>query len=104
MPYKDPEKRRAVQRESQRVRRGGSQPPRQPLPSLQALRLESAKDVIAMLRTELSTFLGSRNLLPSERLRGAVMAASALLRAFEQVDLVERLEALEAQAGRREAA
>ena len=97
MPYKDPAKRKAVQRESQ-ARRRGLQPRRQPLPALAELRFETARDVIAMFQAELSTFLASKGLQASERLRGAVMAGSALLRAFEQVDLVERLEALEAQA------
>ena len=95
MPYKDPEKRRAVQRECQRARRTST--PRQPLPALGELRLETAKDVIAMLKTELSTFLRKKGLEPSERLRGAVMAGTALLRAFEQVDLLERIEGLEAR-------
>lgn len=102
MPFKDAEARRAYDRERRRLERAGlptrlSQRPT--APALADLRLDTAKDVVAMLRTELSTFLAVKGLPPSERLRGAVMAGTTLLRAFEQVDMVARLEALEARMG-----
>lgn len=98
MPYKDKDKRRAVQRESQRKRRDGSTP-RQPLPALEELRLDTAKDVITLLKGELQRFTHETALDPGERLRGVVGACGTLLRAFEQADLVERLEALESRMG-----
>jgi hypothetical protein len=98
MPYKDPEMRRASNREAQRKRRGVSAP-RHPLPALVELRLETAKDVIALLRNELALFTASDDLDPGERLRGIVAASGALLRAFELADVTERLERLEALAG-----
>lgn len=96
MPFTDPEKRRACQREYQRRRRGASTR-RLSLPALAELRLETARDVIELIKGELATFLASKALPPSERLRGTIGAAGTLLRAFEQVDLVDRLETLESR-------
>jgi hypothetical protein len=98
MPYKDPEMRRASNREAQRKRRGASAP-RHSLPDLVELRLETAKDVVSLLKHELALFTASDGLDPGERLRGVVGACGTLLRAFEQVDVVERLERLEALTG-----
>lgn len=95
MPYKDESKRKAAQREAQRKRRAGSTP-RQPLPELEELKLESARDVVFLLRAELERFTRTKGLEPGERLRGVVGACGTILRAFEQGDLVARLEALEA--------
>jgi hypothetical protein len=98
MPYKDPEMRRASNREAQRKRRGVSAP-RHTLPALAELRLETARDVVNLLRNELALFTLNDDLEPGERLRGVVGACGTLLRAFEQVDVVERLERLEALTG-----
>jgi hypothetical protein len=95
VPYKDESKRKAAQREAQRKRRAGSTL-RQPLPELAELKLESARDVIALLKAELERFTRTKGLEPGERLRGVVGACGTILRAFEQGDLVARLEALEA--------
>jgi hypothetical protein len=99
MPYRDPEMRRASNREAQRRRRGNASARRHPLPSLSELRLETARDVINLLRGELVLFTMNDDLAPGERLRGVVGACGALLRAFELADLTERLEALEALTG-----
>jgi hypothetical protein len=97
MPYKDESKRKAAQREAQRKRRvNPASTPRQPLPELQELKLESARDVVFLLRAELERFTKTADLGPGERLRGVVGACGTILRAFEQGDLVARLEALEA--------
>jgi hypothetical protein len=96
MPYKDPEKQKAAAREAQRRRRGNASSPRHTLPALAELRLETARDVVNLLRNELVLFTMNDDLEPGERLRGVVGACGTLLRAFEQVDVVERLERLEA--------
>jgi hypothetical protein len=95
MPYRDPEMRRASNREAQRKRRGVSAP-RHPLPDLAELRLQTARDVVNLLRNELALFTASDDLDPGERLRGVVGACGTLLRAFELADVTERLERLEA--------
>jgi hypothetical protein len=100
MPYKDPEKQKAAAREAQRRRRGNASSPRHTTPpALAELRLETAKDVVNLLRNELVLFTMNDDLAPGERLRGVVGACGTLLRAFEQVDVVERLERLEALTG-----
>lgn len=97
MPYKDPTIRReSVRLAVQKHRVGAVSPPRKPLPELQGLRLENARSVLELVRRELDKFLKSKNLQPSERLRGALAAAGTLLRGFEQQDILDRLETLEA--------
>jgi hypothetical protein len=96
MPYKDPEKRRAVVRESvRRSRAGESKPARKPLPELEALRLKTAKDVIGALEEQLNIVRGSQEVGVAERARIVGYLGSILLRAFEQADLTDRLEVLE---------
>ena len=97
MPFKNPEKRRASVRESVRRHRaaGGCKPQRKPLPDLAELRLETARDVVEALRDEWSAVRRDKAVGTLERARVSGFLASVLLRAFEQVDLVERIEALE---------
>ncbi len=112
MPYKDPAKRRAVQRESQARRRGASTPrqPRPP-PALEALRYRTAEDVLRLLNEQVEELREDRTLTTAERARVAGFLAGIMLRSIETQDLARRLEDLEARfasvgaltaAGRRE--
>ena len=104
MPYSDPQKRRASVREAvQRYRAtGGSKPPRKPLPELAELRIDTARDVLGVLRGQVSAVLADKGILTLDRARCIALLCSGLLRAFEQTDLVERLEKLEAAAGEKQ--
>ena len=93
MPYKDPEKRRAVWRESQARKRGST--PRQPLAELQGLRFSTARDVLTVLSDELAEVKRKMQAGTPERARVVALLCGSLIRAFEQVDVLNRLEALE---------
>lgn len=99
MPYKDLEKRRAAVREAVKRHRaaGLDKPIRKPgvLPELAELRLETARDVVALLRGQVEAVLADGSIPTVERARTISLLAAGLLRCFEQVDLVERLEVLE---------
>jgi hypothetical protein len=66
------------------------------------LRLETARDVLEVLGGELSDVRRRMPRGTAERARVAGYLCSLLLRSFEQVDLAERLEALEAALAGRE--
>jgi len=96
MPYANPEKRRAAVRESQRRRRAGNgKPSRQPLPELAELRYQTARDVLALLNSQVEKVEGDRKLGTVERARTIGYLATVLLRAVEQADVLERIAALE---------
>lgn len=99
MPYKDPERRRAAQREYARGRRNSS--PRRPRPELATLRLETAQDAVATLRAELERIMQlCTGKDPHEVMARARTVSGMLvvfLRAVEVAELLPRLEALEAQ-------
>jgi len=100
MPYRDPEKQRAAVRESQRRRRaaGAGKARGHTLPELAELRLETAKDVVALLGGQVRAVIADPKLGTVERARTIGYLASCLLRAIETGDLAERLEALESMA------
>ncbi len=98
MPYKDPEKRRASVREAvRRHRTGGCKPHGKPLPELAALRLESARDVVGVLKAELAHVQSTLAAGSAERARVVGYLCGLLLRSFETADIEERLAALEEQ-------
>src|SRR5436305_46013 len=96
MPYRDPDARRAYDREYQRTRRaGGSQTPGQtvvPLP----FRLKKAADVLALIEEQVGTVRGDSTLTTTERARTVGYLAGIALRAIEAGDLAARVEAVEA--------
>ena len=101
MPYKDPEKRRAAQREYARGRRN-SHLRLTPPPALAALRLETAQDAVAALRAELERIItlctGEESGEVLARARAVAGLLVTFLRAVEVAELLPRLEALEARA------
>jgi hypothetical protein len=103
MPYKDPEKRRAAVRESNRRRRAGGEgkPARKPrggeLPALEELRFRTAQDVVRLLNTEVEAVRGDAGLDTVNRARTVGYLAGLLLRAIETGDVEERIRALEAK-------
>ena len=96
MPYRDPERQRAYQREYGRLRRTGeAQTPRQtaiPLP----FRLKTAADVLALLEEQVGAVRGDSKLTTVERARTVGYLAGVALRAIEAGDLAARVEAVEA--------
>lgn len=100
MPYRDIEQRRAVQRECQRRKRRGLTPsPRQPSPTLVALRCRAVEDVLVILEQEMGILRTARGVKPVERGRTLAYICGIALRAIEARDLVGRIEALEAALG-----
>jgi len=99
VPYKDPEQRRAVTRESVRRHRAtqaGGKPSRKPeLPELRELRYDTVRGVLELLDGQIEALLGDRSLTTIERARTITYVVSCILRAIEQRDVVARLEALE---------
>jgi len=69
------------------------------LPGLAELRLENARDVIHVLHGQVAALLEDQTISTVERARTVALLCSGLLRAFEQSDLLDRLETLERKAG-----
>ena len=101
MPYADPEKRKAADRERKRAWRAGQvrPPARPPSPELAALQLSTTKDVLAVLGDELTHIIRKMKAGTPERARVVALLASGLLRAIEQGDLSKRIAELEALVG-----
>jgi hypothetical protein len=95
MPFKDPERARAYQREYRRLRRAADVHPGTtviPLP----VRLKTAQDVLALLEEQIGALRVAQVLTASDRARTIGYLASIALKAIEQGDLSARMEALEA--------
>ena len=96
MPYRDPEKRRAYDREYKRtVRTGGGPTPGQtrvPIP----FRLKTAADVLSLLEEQVGAVRADDTLATVERARAIGYLAGVSLKAIEAGDLAARLEAVEA--------
>ena len=91
MPYRDPEARRACVRESVRRHRAGEGKPRgKPLPELAELRVETVKDVLAVLVGELGDVRRLMDRGTPERARVAGYLCGLLIRCFETADIEER--------------
>ena len=96
MPYKDPGKQQAYQREYGRLRRAGeAQTPGQtqvPIP----FRLKTAADVLALLEEQVSAVRAEPEATTLEKARVVGYLAGISLKAIEAGDLAARLEAVEA--------
>jgi hypothetical protein len=98
MPYKDPERQRAAKAESaRRHRAAGVEPRRGTRPPLLSgeVRVETARDVLAVLEAQVAAVLGDEELGTAERARVIATLAGVALRAIEAGDLAARVEALE---------
>jgi hypothetical protein len=99
MPYKNPERQRAAKAEHARRQRAARVEPkrgtRAPLISGE-LRLATARDVLAVIESQVAAVLADQTLGTAERARTAATLAGVALRAIEAGDLTGRLEALEA--------
>lgn len=95
MPFKDPQRRREYQRERARLRRAGraDAPVRVDLPT--EVRIETARDVLAVVAEQLNLVRMDTALGTIERARCVGALAGVALRAVETADLEARLESLE---------
>lgn len=107
MPYKDVNLQRKAVRESVRRKRlAGTDASRtrgktRTLPTLVPVRLDTARDVLGILRGQLDAVLGDQDLSTIETARAACLLCGTVLRAFEVCDVQERLDALEAEVQKR---
>lgn len=95
MPYRDPIKQRAYQREYQRLRRAGSRqtPNQSPIPS--SFRLQTARDVIRLIEEQVNLVRLDVDADTLEKARAVGYLAGVALRAIEAGDLSARIESLE---------
>jgi hypothetical protein len=95
VPYKDPDRQRAAKAEhARRSRRGTPRGTSGPLVSGDE-RLETARDVLALIEGQVVAVLGDDELGTAERARTIATLAGLALRAIESGDLAGRLEGLE---------
>ena len=95
MPYKDLNRRRAYQREYQRLRRAGAgQTPGQTLIPL-PFRLKTARDVLALLEEQVNAVRHEPAAGTLEKARAVGYLAGIALKAVEVADLSARVEAVE---------
>ena len=101
MPYKSPDKQRQAKAESARrtraAKRGTCVEPTIPV----TVRLQTARDVLALIEDELANVRGDGRLKSAERARTVGYLASIALRAVEQADLAARVESIERALRRR---
>lgn len=96
MPHKDPEARRAYQRERNRLRgRDSITPASIPLPA--PFRLKTAMDAIAVLEQQMGAVVADTEAGTLEKARVIGYLVGVSLKAIEQGDLAARLEKLEAE-------
>ena len=95
MPYKDPDKRRAYQREYRRMQRAGSsETPGQTLIPL-PFRLKTARDVLALIEEQVNAVRDEPEAGTLEKARAVGYLAGIALKAVEVADLSARVEAVE---------
>ena len=96
MPYRDPEQRRAYDRDYKRTARTGGGPTpgqtRVPIP----FRLKTAADVLTLLEEQVGAVRSDESLATVERARTVGYLAGVALKAIEAGDLAARVEAVEA--------
>ena len=99
MPHKDPEARRAYQREYKRGARAGDASNPASIPRLTLLpagfRLKAASDVVALLEEQIEALRADETVRTLERARCVGYLAGVSLRAIEAGQLAGRIEALE---------
>jgi hypothetical protein len=95
VPYRDPEQRRAYDREYKRTARTGGGPTpsqtRVPIP----FRLKTAADVLTLLEEQVGAVRADESLATVERARTIGYLAGVSLKAIEVGDLAARLESVE---------
>lgn len=97
MPFADPEQRRAYQREYARRRRhGGEGPPPGQVALPAPFRLNTARQVLALIEEQVNAVRADPALSSVERARCIGALANTALRAVQVGDLEARLESLEA--------
>lgn len=94
MPYKDPEKRKAYDREYKRVQRAGESNPSQALVPL-SFRLKTAQDILSLLENQINAVHQDKTAGTLEKARTIGYLASITLKAVEISDMAARIEALE---------
>ena len=94
VPYKDPDARRAYDADYKRLRRGGSPTLSTPLVPPE-VRLQTAKDVLALLADQVAAVQAAPDADVFDRARTVGFLASIALRAIEAGDQAARIEALE---------
>jgi hypothetical protein len=103
VPYTDPERRRAADREAKRRKRVSPVQPERPTRPLldQATRLRTAADVLAVIEGQMAAVIGDEDLATVERARTVGYLGGVALRAIEAADLAGRVEAIEDVLGAR---
>lgn len=104
MPFKNPERRREYQRDRARLRRAGRMeaPAKARLPD--AVRVQTAQDVLQLVGEQINLVRADPNLGTVECARTVGSLAGVALRAVETADLETRLAALETALKRRKRA
>jgi hypothetical protein len=95
MPFADPERRREYQRERARLRRAGREEAPARVELREAVRVQTARDVLELLEEQLNLLRADLGLGTVERARAIGSLAGVALRAVETADLEARLAALE---------
>jgi hypothetical protein len=96
MPYKDPSRQQAYQREYARLKRAGDcRTPGQTQVPVE-FRLQTAADVLALLEEQVAAVRAAPEATTLERARCIGFLAGIALRAIEAGDLAARIEGLEA--------
>lgn len=103
MPYRDPDDRRAYDREYKRTARAGGGPTPSQTPVPVAFRLKKAADVLALIEEQVGAVRDDDALSTVERARTVGYLAGIALRAIEAGDLSARVEAVEAVLKQRKA-
>jgi hypothetical protein len=98
MPYANPDRQRAAKREHARRKRAAGVEPKRgtrvPLVSGE-VRIETARDVLAVIEGQVASVLEEEDLATAERARTIATLCGCALRAIEAADLAARVEALE---------
>lgn len=100
MPYKEPEKRRAYDRERKRAKRAGGGPA-SPIRLLPELRIRVVEDVTSLLEEAVDLIRHDLEARDLDRGRGLLSACGVALKVVEAGNLVARLEEIETVLNRR---
>ena len=96
MPYKDPDRARAYQREYRRLRRAGDACTTPCTPSVpMEFRLQTARDVLELIEEQVQAVRTETQATKLERARCIGYLAGVALKAIEAGNLAGRIEALE---------
>jgi hypothetical protein len=96
MPYKNPDRQRAAKAEHARRKRAAGVEPKRGTPLVSGdVRLATARDVLAVIESQVTAALADGELGTAERARVVATLCGVALRAIEGGDLAARLEALE---------